>query len=272
MLPTRSFRVNILILFTALLSALVVGCGKQTSTEGLATDSMGSPLVGVTIVAKQLEPIKGFEVVTAVTSKEGSFSLSGLYPNSDYDIHAEGNNWISHPSNHVTITSGPKGETSLLAKPYQVTMAVNEAGSLVLDLETGICRFEKSSDGFITDATTALQWYVLPGKVTWFEAQKVIQQMGDGWRFPRMNELKGLYIEGLGECNSDPLFGLKYGDMWRGDFYGGCVWSDYLRRLPFNLTISRSFRFPYGDPSPNGGDPDAVKDKMRAFAVRNLEG
>jgi hypothetical protein len=249
----------------ALMLLILTSCSKKASMEGKVVDGSSHPLNSVTVVAKQLEPIKGYEEARAVTSADGAFQLSKLYPESFYELHVEGKNWISHSKDYDTIKAGPKGETSLLAAPVQVTMAVTQSGSLVMDLETGICRFEKSPEGHITDATTALQWHVLPGKITWFQASDRIRQMGDGWRMPRMNELKSLYVKGLGTCNIDPVF-----DLLGGSIYW--VWSDYLKRLPFNLTISHSFHFLYGIPSQNGGEPDANNDKMQAFAVRSLEG
>jgi len=247
------------------------GCGTQTSMEGAVMDGSDFPLSNVTVVAKQLQPIKGYEEVRTVTSTDGIFQLKKLYPDSPYELHVEGKNWISHWRDYDTVFSGPKGETTLLPEPLMVTMAVTKTGSLIFDLESGICRFEISPQGYISDATSPLEWYVLPSKMTWFEARDRIRQMGNGWRMPRMEELGRLYVKGLGTCNTDPVFDLQYGDMFSGDFYGGCVWSDYLKRLPFNLTISHSFRYPYGNPSPQGGEPDANKNKMRAFAVRSLE-
>ena len=261
----------ILAVLTSVSLLIYSGCGKKASIEGMVVSYAGEALNGVTVIAKQMQPVKGYEEKRAVTSVEGKFALKGLYPESQYTIMVESKNWQSHKRDAVLVSSGPEGETSLLNEPVKVTLATNETGSLILDLETGITRFEKSAEGFITDALTAREWYVLPGKLSWFAARDKISSMGDGWRLPRLDELQRLYVKDLGVCNSDPLFELQYGDMFGGDFYAGCVWTNYLKRLPFNLTISQSFRFPFGSPNPHGGDPDANNDKMRAFAVRNLE-
>lgn len=246
------------------------GCGKHSALEGKVVDKSGYPIGDATVVARQLKPIKGYDEVRAVTAADGSFALSKLFPQSQYELRVEGKNWISHRSNSDTIKSGPEGETTLLVEPITVTLPVNETGSLIMDLETGICRFEKSSDGYIDDVQSALQWYVLPGKITWFEAREIIDQMGEGWRLPSTDELKGLYVKGLGEASIDPVFGLEYGDLW-SDFYASSVWTNYLKRLPFNLTISHSFYFPTAASSSSGAEPNANEDHMRAFAVRSLE-
>lgn len=247
-----------------------VGCGKYSALEGKVVDKSGYPINHATVVARQLQPIKGYDEVRTVTASDGSFTLSRLYPHSQYELRVEGENWISHRFDSETIKSAPAGETTLLSEPITVTLPVTETGSLVIDLETGICRFEKSHDGYISDVQTALQWYVLPGKVTWFEARGEIDKMGEGWRLPTLNELKSLYVKGLGKANIDPLFGLEYGDLW-SDHYASCVWTNYLKRLPFNLTISHSFYFPTATSSGSGYEPNAEKDHMRAFAVRSLE-
>jgi len=254
----------------AVLSVIVVSCGKNSSLEGSAVDSYGAPLPDVEIVARQLQPVKGYDELSTTTSTDGSFRLDGLFPESIYELHMRGDKWVSAARNRDTIKAGPEGETSLMSEPLQLVVAVNETGSLVLDLETGITRYEASAEGYIFDTETALEWYPLPGKLTWFEAKSQIDQMGNGWRLPTMDEVRGLYVEGLGQSNIDPVFGLEYGDMW-SDHWGSCVWTSYLKRLPFNLTISRSFYFPAGKASSAGTEPTADEDRMRAFAVRSLE-
>lgn len=254
----------------AVMSLVLASCGKHTSLEGSVVDGHGEPISDVTVVAKQLQPVKGYEELHAVTNVDGSFRLGGLFPESVYELHVKGDKWVSSTSDRDTIKAGPKGETSILSEPLQVKVAVTESGSLVLDLETGITRFEVSQDGHIFDSETALEWYPLSDKLTWFEAKAKIDQMDRGWRLPTTDELRDLYVKGLGKSNIDPVFGLEYGDMW-SDYWGSCVWTSYMKRLPFNLTISRSFYFPTGTASSSGTEPTADKNHMRAFAVRSLE-
>ena len=65
-------------------------------------------------------------------------------------------------------------------------------------------RFNRNSQGIISDGKTGLQWKEGPDKATnWNEAQEWIKSLGDGWRTPTRVELIGLYIETSQRLGSD---------------------------------------------------------------------
>ena len=48
---------------------------------------------GVKIVAKQIQPIKGYEQVETTTGSDGIFRIKGPYPASEYTINPESDKW-----------------------------------------------------------------------------------------------------------------------------------------------------------------------------------
>lgn len=86
---------KVLILFsvTLILVFASVACevGKKgANIEGKVVDGNGKPLAGVKIVAKQQDPLKGYEKFETKTKVDGTFVLKGLYPQSAYDLLPEG--------------------------------------------------------------------------------------------------------------------------------------------------------------------------------------
>jgi hypothetical protein len=52
------------------------------------------------------------------------------------------------------------------------------------------------SNGVIVDQITHMQWKEGPDQPTnWYDAQKWIRSLGDGWRFPTIEELEKLYVK-----------------------------------------------------------------------------
>ena len=85
-------------------------------------------------------------------------------------------------------------------------------------------RFQKSENGVITDTDTTLQWYVGPDRdTTWDEAKSWVDNLdvdGGGWRMPTRMELIGLYEEGKGIKNIDPIFKTTSWWVWSGELHG----------------------------------------------------
>ncbi len=256
-------------LLTAITPFMLIGCGSRSvsSIDGKVIDVNGFPLANVTVKANQIEAIKGYEAVQADTDKEGVFTLRGMFPQSKYVITIEGEKWIAARCD--TIESGPAEETKLLTVPLAVDLAVTREGSLVIDLETGTSRFEKTTEGYIDDTETNLEWYIFQETMNWFDASSSISSLGNGWRLPTLNELRKLYVKGLGVHNIDPLFGIN-------DKAQGCtVWSNDLTRLPFGLNVSIGFNFEWGKETHRPGSRaglNADHTSQVSFAVRNLEG
>ena len=73
-----------LVVFIILMIFVVFGCGKKSGLEGKMLDGKGQPIAHVKIIAKQVQPIKGYEQFEATTGSDGSFSFTKLYPDSKY--------------------------------------------------------------------------------------------------------------------------------------------------------------------------------------------
>ena len=82
------------------------------------------------------------------------------------------------------------------------------------------------ANGIVQDTNTGLEWKVGPDKDTnWKEARSWVQSLnldGGGWRMPTMDELKGLYKEGMGSHNITPFLKTtsKYLWVWSGETNG----------------------------------------------------
>ncbi len=215
---------------------MVAGCGKKSGLEGKVVDGKGQPISELKVIAKQVQPIKGYEQFEAKTGSDGTFSFSGLYPSSEYVIVIWHKDWSTDAK--AQVSAGPEGETILLKEPIQV-------------------RYTQSTDGVIADTATALAWFVGPdNNITWDQAQAWcggLSVAGGGWRMPTRAELETLYIKGLGERNMAPAFKTT----------GCCVWSgeqcDSSYAWSFGFTTGRGFQ--------NYRDGSLTSD--RAFAVRS---
>ncbi len=109
------------------LSALVIifclcSCSKNTGMTGRVTDSNGQALSGVTVTAKQLQPVKGYEQFEAVSGADGSFTFAKLYPSSQYVLTPQPAGGTTGES--VTVNTGPNGQYTSLSAPLVVRGAV----------------------------------------------------------------------------------------------------------------------------------------------------
>ena len=70
-------------------------------------------------------------------------------------------------------------------------------------------RFRLLTNGKVKDSKTGLEWKAGPGRdMTWNLARawvKSLKRDDVGWRMPSIDELKGLFEEGMGSHNLSPL-------------------------------------------------------------------
>jgi len=105
--------------------AMVFGlcsCSKSTGLTGRVTDSNGQALSGVTVVAKQVQPVKGFEQFEAVSGADGSFTFPKLYPSSQYVLTPQPASGMTGES--ATVNTGPDKQYTSLSAPLMVRSAV----------------------------------------------------------------------------------------------------------------------------------------------------
>lgn len=114
------------------LSALVMlfilcSCGKNTGMAGRVTDSNGQAMAGIKVIAKQVQPVKGYEQFEAVSGADGSFTFAKLYPSSQYVLTPQPANGGAGES--VTVSSGPDGQYTSLSAPLVVPGTVTNGGA-----------------------------------------------------------------------------------------------------------------------------------------------
>jgi len=155
---------------------LLVGCGKKAGIEGKIVDGKDKPMSGVKLIAKQVQPIKGYEHFETTSSSDGTFKFTGVFPSSEYVIEPWSDTWKTVAK--VKVQSGPEGQTSMAEKPF-------------------ILRFTQSKEGVVTDSKTALQWAPSNGQaMNHFQAEGYVKSLnldGGGWRLPSIAELKQLH-------------------------------------------------------------------------------
>jgi hypothetical protein len=224
-----------------LVLGLAFGCGgKQAGIEGKMVDGKGQPMSGIKVIAKQVQPIKGYEQFETTTGSDGVFKFKGLFPASEYSIFPSADKWKT--SAKVTAKSGPEGQTSMLPSPMTI-------------------RFTSSNDGIITDSQLGLQWAPAPDQpMNWSQATDYVQNLslgGGGWRLPTRSELKSIHNKEM-KGGVDPAFHI-INDNWvwtseteRTDLFG-------LRAWYFDFKLGKEFQHSPVDPYPG----------YRALAVRS---
>ena len=125
------------VLFVAVF--FIAGCGNHSGLKGKIIDGKGQPVTGLTIIAKQVQPIEGYEKLKTVTDSNGEFHFKKLYPSSEYVLKPLITDWHQTPfmvveiekmqiksllgkkgwfdDNKLSIQTAAKGETALLASP-----------------------------------------------------------------------------------------------------------------------------------------------------------
>ncbi|MFH1140212.1 MAG: DUF1566 domain-containing protein [Chloroflexota bacterium] len=248
----------VILVLTLVVALPVVGwCGKSSSVKGKVVDGVGKPLAGLKIIARQVQPIKGYEQFDTVAGADGTFKLRGLHPMSKYVLVPWSKEWTTEA--RLEVETWPSGETYKLPQPLVILTALSREGGSLVNPATGKARFSVSAEGVIRDSQTGLEWAVGPDKgVNYKEAEawvKGCKIAGGGWRMPTGAELRSIYAKGLGERNMDPTF--KTTGKW--------VWAvehkDSSSALPFDFRGG-------GTRSGNVGSFDDIE---RVFGVRSTK-
>ena len=144
-----------LAVFIVLMVLSVTGCGKKSGLEGKVVDGKGKPMANVKIIAKQVQPIKGYEQFEAVTGSDGTFSFKKLFPTSEYILFPWFDDWSSAPqrtlkyeANNLTarfnkdgwtteakmkVQSGPEGQTIMLTSPMVIQPCISTVTGKLVD-------------------------------------------------------------------------------------------------------------------------------------------
>ncbi|MEW5735237.1 MAG: carboxypeptidase-like regulatory domain-containing protein [Thermodesulfobacteriota bacterium] len=129
-------------LFLLILTA--AACGKRSGLEGAVLDGNGRPLAGLTVIARQVSPVRGYEEREAVTGRDGAFRLTKLFPSAKYVLTPLVTDWTLAPVMSVSYTesallsrdgwvdrpglmlrAAPEGQTRTLQNPIVIQPAVS---------------------------------------------------------------------------------------------------------------------------------------------------
>jgi hypothetical protein len=159
-----------------ILVAAMFGCGKKSGLEGKVVDGKGKPMAGVKVVAKQVQPIKGYEQFESTTSSDGGFKFGKLFPTSTYELIAYSDGTIKNMS--IKIESGPEGQTKILPNPLLIRFKFSKDGTTALDTITGLM-WTKNAD-------------IAGRAMGWGEAMEWARRLDIGgyrdWRLPTKGE------------------------------------------------------------------------------------
>jgi hypothetical protein len=165
----------------AIVAALVMvglcGCGKKTTLTGSVVDGKMGPLEGIKVVAKQIQPLKGYEQFETVTKSDGSFKFNKLCPQSNYVIIV----YPDHSSRNIKLqtTVGFDGKELKLSAPIMLRFRFKEGTNTVLDTQTGL--------------TWTINANVAETKMNLSEATEWVKGLTvdglDNWRLPTKVEL-----------------------------------------------------------------------------------
>ena len=146
-------------------------------------------------------------------------------------------------------------------QPIEARVTVENGGveAVRVTLQTGHRVAERDGvyvlldNGVVRDARTGLEWKAGPDKdMDWNEARSWVQNLGEGWRMPTVDELEGLYKKGTGSRNMTPLLKTTGWTVWSGETKGS--------------SVARYFDFTNGSRS---WDDRGTSYNERAFAVRS---
>ncbi|MFZ3208808.1 MAG: DUF1566 domain-containing protein [Geobacteraceae bacterium] len=184
-----------------LITMALTGCGKKSALVGKVVDGKGNAMAGVKVVAKQVQPIKGYEQFEATTGSDGGFKFDKLFPTSAYEL-------ITYPDGttkklSIKTESGPEGQTKTLPEPITVRFQFSKDGATALDMKTGLM--------WAKDVNIA------GGKMNWGQAMGVVSGLDigghKGWRLPNKMELEQLAKSAGKEKPADYLNAIGFSNV-----------------------------------------------------------
>lgn len=199
----------------------LVGCSKKSALEGKVVDGKGYPVAGIKMIAKQIQPIKGFEQFETITNSNGNFKFDNLFPNSEYDLFTDSDEYVKNYF-RKTVKSGPEGETVQgWPLPFELRFATPNK-DVVKDTKTGLTWARNANI-----AGRAMGWYEAN---SWLNSWLYAGQ--GGWRLPTKEELEEFKINphGLYQDVFDNELEAKTDGHWVSkkvfdSVEEGCYWS-----------------------------------------------
>ena len=127
--------------FTLLILGLVllvsiIGCRKNSVLEGKVVNGKGEPIADIKVVAKQVDPIKGYDYFECNSGANGEFKFNKLYPTSDYKLIILPNGYKQSIS--MDVKSGYEERPEILQNPIIINFIVPKDGTTVIDTSTGL--------------------------------------------------------------------------------------------------------------------------------------
>ncbi|MFH0825235.1 MAG: DUF1566 domain-containing protein [Pseudomonadota bacterium] len=175
--------------------------------EGQLLDGKGQPFSNLKIVAKQNQPMKGYEQFESITGGDGKFRFEKLFPTSEYTLTPVSEDWTTEVKS--TVKTGLEEQTVSLSGPIKVV-------------------FLFSKDGLITDSRTELMWVPAPDRViNWDQADAYVRGLNIGgfgdWRLPNRGELKSLY-KPSDQYKVHPAFRVTDKYVWTSELKDLATW------------------------------------------------
>lgn len=191
----------------------IAGCSKKSALEGQVVDGKGKPVAGIKMIAKQTQPIKGFEQFETTTIADGSFKFGNLFPNSEYDLVPDTDKYLVEFGTlfgQRKVESGPEGQTKMLYVPFEL-------------------RFATPNEDEVTDTKTGLTWArnanIVGREMSWTEASTWAYKLNyaghSGWRLPTKEEL-----EFMGD-NGYEMLQKVFSNVQKGFYWSSTAHADY---------------------------------------------
>jgi hypothetical protein len=163
------------------------------------------------IVARQNQPVKGYEQFESTTGADGKFRFENLFPTSEYTLNPSGEDWITEVK--AVVETGLEEQTVSLPGPIKILFLISKNGS-------------------ITDSCTGLMWALAPNQDTnWDQAKAYAQTLRLGgysdWRLPTRSELRNLY-KPSNQYNVHPVFRVTNKWVWTSEVEGLSAWDVYF--------------------------------------------
>lgn len=154
----------------------VWGCSNSSSLEGQLVDGKGAQMAKVKMIAKQVQPIKGYEQFETPRAGTANLPLRACSPTRFTGTFLIGKIRLAWCGSEWK--AGSKGHTKMMPEPVKI-------------------RFTRAKYGVISDSATGLEWYEGSDRDTnWKQAKSWTGSLtiaGVGWRMATIPELKTLY-------------------------------------------------------------------------------